>query len=82
MQDKYTTFCRKDQAVTVYFSAENISSDGIVVLLEKISWPVIWASQPTLSRFEDRIGLRTAFSIGYEWRECYAESLKGRDKII
>ena len=40
------------------------------------------ASQPTLSRFENRMNLRAAFSIGYEWIERYAESLKGRDKII
>ncbi len=36
MQDKYTAFYRKNQAVTVDFSAESISSDGAVVLLEKI----------------------------------------------
>lgn len=35
MQDKYTAFYRKNQAVTVDFSAESISSDGAVVLLEK-----------------------------------------------
>lgn len=141
MQDKYTAFYRKDQAVTVDFSAESISSDGAVVLLEKIERkhklikrfshlipdyrnPMMtvhdnekllkqrvfmlmqgyedcndvarlqndplfkdvlqgdMASQPTLSRFENRMNLRAAFSIGYEWLNRYVESLKGRDKII
>ena len=141
MQDKYTAFYRKDQAIMVDFSAESISSDGAVVLLEKIERkhklikrfsrlipdyrnPMMrlhdnekllkqrvymlvqgyrdcndvgrlqndplfkdvlngdLASQPTLSRFENRMNLRAAFSIGYEWIERYAESLKGRDKII
>ncbi len=35
MQDKYTAFYRKDQGVTVYFSAESISLDSTVVLFGK-----------------------------------------------
>jgi hypothetical protein len=40
------------------------------------------ASQPTMSRFENRIDKQTIFALCYAWIEHYVSTLSGRKQII
>lgn len=140
MSIKSTAFYRGNTQVQVDFSANEISTDGSVVLLEKLERkhkllnhfsqlipdyrdplrtthsmgkllkqrvftlmqgyedtndvshlkndPLYedilggkMASQPTLSRFENRVGKRGVFDLCYAWIDRYVDSLKGRKEI-
>ena len=50
MSDKSTIFYRGNTAVSVDFSAEEISSDGAIVLLEKIERPSIAIGKAKLEK--------------------------------
>ncbi len=141
MSHKDTAFYRRNKEVLVDFSGEEISSDGSIVLLEKLEreYKIIkhfsgfipeirsasrishsteklfkqrvfmqmlgyadtndvghlkkdplfqdvldgdLASQPTLSRFENRLTKQAVFDLGYAWIDWYVSSLAGRDEII
>ncbi len=141
MSSKITAFYRGNTQVSVDFSASEISSDGAIVLLEKLEKkhklidyfsqlipdfrdpfrtvhsiekllkqrvftlmqgyedtndvehlkndPLYqdildgqMASQPTLSRFENRFGKKGIFDVCYGWVDRYVASLKGRKQII
>lgn len=141
MSIKDTVFYRQNTEVLVDFSAQEISTDGAILLLEKLErkhqiikgfskiipeWrdaskithtifkllkqkvlmliqgyednndvshlkndPVFkdilegdLASQPTMSRFENSIDLKTIFAMSYWWIDDYVSSLKGRNQIV
>ena len=141
MSHKNTLFYRNKQAISIDFSADEISSDGSLVLLEKLERehgliryfsnsipdsrnpklitytresqlkqrvymlmlgyednndvthlqydPLFkdvlqgdLASQPTMSRFENSMDLRSIFELSNLWVDRYIESLKGRKEII
>jgi hypothetical protein len=141
MSNKDTVFYRGKTAVMMDFSAEEISSDGAVLLLEKIERehrllryyskvipdprdpfrrvhsvekllkqrvyslmqgyedandvcylkndPLLkdildgdLASQPTVSRFENRIDRHTVFDLCTAWVDRYIKSLEGRERIV
>lgn len=141
MSTKYKAFYRSNKAVLVDFSAEQISSDGAVLLLEKLERrhqllsqfsncipdarhssrtvhnvdklvkqrvfmlmqgyedtndvnilkhdPVFkdilageLASQPTLSRFENRMDRHIIYNLCSAWVDRYVSSLEGRTEII
>lgn len=141
MSSKDTIFYRNNTAVVVDFSAEKNSSDGAIILLEKLERkhkileyfsnllpdnrrshstvhgnkkmlkqrvmmlmqgyedtndvshlrndPVFenilegpLASQPTLSRFENRINKQSIFNLSYAWIERYISTLSGRSRIV
>ena len=140
MRKKDTAFYRGDTAILAEFSAEAISSDGAVLLLEKLERkhqlvaqfsrcipdsrhplrtihdveklvkqrvymlmqgyedtndvstlkndPIFMdilegdmASQPTLSRFENRTNRRMIYELCSAWVDRYVSSLKGRSEI-
>jgi len=140
MSSKDTIFYRNNAAVKVDFSAEAISSDGAVILLEKLERkhqllsyfsrfipdtrkpvstvhnnykllkqrvmmlmqgyedandvshlqndPIFQdvlegnlASQPTLSRFENRVDKQAIFNLSYAWIERYISTLSNRTHI-
>ena len=141
MSDKTTAFYRGKTEVSVNFSANEISSDGALILLEKLERkhkvlsyfsnyitdprdplrtnhttekllkqrvfslmqgyedandvehlkndPLFedvlegnMASQPTISRFENRFDKHDIWSLCNAWLDKYVSSLKGRDEII
>ncbi len=141
MSHKDTAFYRKNREILIDFSGEEISSDGSIVLLEKLERehkiikhfsqfipdnrgsnriahstekllkqrvfmqmlgyedtndvdslkrdPLFQdvlegdlASQPTLSRFENRLTKQAIFDLAYAWIDWYVSSLAGRNKII
>lgn len=141
MRNKSTAFYRGKTAVNLDFSADKISSDGALVLLEKLERkhqllsyfsqhitdprdpfrtthstekllkqrvfslmqgyedandveylkndPLFedvldgeMASQPTLSRFENRFDKREIWSLCNAWIDRYVDSLQGRDSLI
>lgn len=141
MSHKDTLFYRNRQAISIDFSADEISSDGSLVLLEKLERehgliryfsdsipdsrnpklitytresqlkqriymlmlgyedindvthlqhdPLFkdvlqgdLASQPTMSRFENSMDLRSIFELSNLWVDRYVESLKDRKEIV
>lgn len=141
MSNKDKVFYKKNKQVFIDFSAKKISSDGAVLLLEKLERkngllayfskiipdnrikhktehsiyklliqrvfsimqgyedandvqylkndPVFknvlggdFASQPTISRFENSIDKKTIFTLLYAWIDRYVSSLKGRKEIV
>ena len=141
MRNKNTVFYRGNTEVSVDFSSEDISSDGSVLLLEKLERehkllryfsrvipdnrdplrtthnvdkllkqrvytlmqgyedtndvnylkndPLYkdilvgdMASQPTMSRFENRMDKSSIFTMCYAWVDRYVSTLKNRNRII
>ncbi len=141
MRNKSTVFYRGNTEVSVDFSSEDISSDGSVLLLEKLKRehkllryfsrvipdnrdplrtihkvekllkqrvytlmqgyedtndvnylkndPLYkdildgnMASQPTMSRFENRMDKSSIFTMCYAWVDRYVSTLKNRNRII
>ena len=77
MRKKTTVFYRGNTEISVEFSAEEVSSDGAVVLLDKLEANTSFF--PVLKTVWDRCAV---FELCHGWLERYVETLDGRSHLI